>query len=154
MTKVPKALTEDEYNAGTYLSLSTFLGYYEFTDDEINNLQGASLNKPKEWVNNSNRTVETTLYPYNDQIPLDKSSESWTYAKSMALHWAQYEKAADEGSPNEKAKLKLFEMDKKALIATLRAQPQTTTQRVVVGSDFKENEIELYSQNYGNADLL
>lgn len=154
MSKVNSSLTTDEYNAGNYLSLNEFLNYYGFSDAQIQALNGATLTKYKDWVNNANRTVETALYPFNDEIPLDKTNESFTYAKSMALHWAQYEKAAEEGSPNTKTKRELWEMDKTQLIATMKAQPQKTTQRVVTASDFTENEVDLYSQTYGVKDLL
>ncbi len=153
-SKVDGSLKLDEYNAAAYLSLTEFLNYYGITDEQIQTLNGATVTKYKDWVNNGNRTVETALYKYNDQIPIDKSSESFTYAKSMALHWAQYEKAADEGSPNVKAKENLWKMDKAHLIETLKAQPQKTTTRVVTSSDFTENEVDLYSQTYGVKSLL
>lgn len=153
MSKVDDSLKIDEYQAGAYLSLTEFLGRW-LTDDQIQKLAGKKLVTYKDWVNNANRTVETVLYEYNDQIPLDKTSETFTYAKSMALHWAQYEKAADEGATNAKAKLKLWEMDKAHIIKTMKAQPQKTTARVVTSSDFTENEVELYSQSYGVSDLL
>lgn len=153
MSKVEDSLKIDEYNAGAYLSLTEFLGRW-LSDEQIQKLAGKSLVTYKDWVNNANRTVETALYKYNDKIPLDKSSETFTYAKSMALHWAQYEKAADEGAPNAKAKLKLWEMDKQHMIETMKAQPQKTTTRVVTSSDFTEGEVDLYSQTYGVGDLL
>lgn len=154
MTKVDDSLLTDEYNAGSYLTLSEFLNYYGVTDASTQALNGAILTKYKDWVNNANRTVETAVYPFNDSIPIDKGSESFTYAKSMALHWAQYEKAADEGSPNAKTKKELWTMDKEMLINTMKAQPQQTTTRTVVSSDFKTDEIRPYSQTYGVSDLL
>lgn len=153
-SKVAGDLKLDEYNAGAYLSLTEFLNYYGITDEAIQNLPGIIVTKYKDWVTNANRTVESALYKYNDQIPLAKESESFTYAKSMALHWAQYEKAADEGSPNMKAKENLWKMDKQHLIETMQSQPQRTTIRQVASSDFTENEIDLYSQTYGQKDLL
>ena len=153
-SKVDDSLKLTEYNAGAYLSLTEFLNYYGQTDTQIQALAGAIVTKYKDWVNNANRTVETALYKYNDQIPLDKTSESFTYAKSMAMHWAQYEKAADEGSPSVKAKENLWKMDKAHLIETLKSQPQKTTQRIVLGSTFNENETKLYSQTFGNESLL
>lgn len=154
MGKVEESLKIDEYQAGAYLSLTEFLNYYGQTDEDIQKLPGVTVTKYKDWINNANRTVETTLYKFQDQIPLDKTSESFTYAKTMAMHWAQYEKAAEEGSPNMKAKENLWKMDKQHLIETLKAQPQKTTQRVVVGSSFDENEVDLFSQTYGQSDLL
>lgn len=153
-SKVDDSLKIDEYQAGAYLSLTRFLNYYGITDDAIQALPGVIVTKYKDWVRNANRTVETTLYKYNDQIPLDKTNESFTYAKTMAMHWAQYEKAADEGSLNRKAKKELWEMDRDLLIQTLKAQPQKTTTRVVIGSDFTEEEVDLYSQTYGVQRLL
>jgi hypothetical protein len=154
MTKVKDSLKLDEYNAGAYLSLTEFLNYYGITDEQIQNLPGATVTKYKDWVNNANRTVETALYKYNDGIPLEKTNESFTYAKTMAMHWAQYEKAADEGSSNVKAKENIWKMDKEQLIQVLKAQPQKTTTRAVTGSNFTENEVDLYSQTYGVKDLL
>ncbi len=153
-SKVADNLKITEYNAGAYLSLTEFLNYYETTDAEIQALGGASVTKYKDWVNNANRTVETALYRFNDQIPLAKSSESFTYAKTMAMHWAQYEKEADAGSPAAKSKEKLWKMDKELLVETMKSQPQKVNQRVVVGSKFDENEVDLYSQTYGQQDLL
>lgn len=152
--KVKRDLLLTEYNAGAYLSLTEFLNYYGIDDVAIQALPGVIVTKYKDWVNNANRTVESALYKYNDIIPISKSSESFTYAKSMALHWAQYEKAADEGSPNMKAKRELWEMDKEHLLETMKAQPQRTTIRAVTSSDFSEESIELYSQTYGQKDLL
>jgi len=153
-SKVDGSLKLTEYNAGAYLSLTEFLGYFGYTDTQIQALNGAILIKYKDWVRNANNTVETALYKFNDQIPLDKLSESYAYAKSMALHWAQYEKAADEGSSNAKAKENLWKMDKAHLIETLKAQPQKVTQREVTASNFTDNEIHPYSQTYGVGDLL
>lgn len=154
MSKVLPELKETEYNAGAYLSLTEFLSYYGITDEEITKLPGAIVTKYKDWVNNANRTVESALYKYNDKIPLDKTSESFTYAKSMALHWAQYEKAADEGSPNMKAKENLWKMDKEHLIETMQSQPQRTTQRDVTASNFPDDAPTPFSQSYGLADFL
>lgn len=154
MTKVDENLKLTEYNAGAYLSLTEFLNYYGISDEQIQKLNGATVTKYKDWVNNANRTVETALYKYNDKIPIEKNNESFTYAKSMALHWAQYEKAADEGSPNVKAKLALWTMDKDHLIETIKAQPQQVTTRVVVGSEFRDDELLPYSQSLGLGDLL
>jgi len=154
MSKVDPNLKTDEYNAGAYLSLTEFLNYYGLDDDKIQKLSGAIVTKYKDWVNNANRTVETALYKYNDNIPIPKTSESFTYCKTMAMHWAQYEKAADEGAPNIKAKENLWKMDKEHLIQTLKAQPQQSTTRVVLGSDFSEDELDPYSQTYGVKDLL
>lgn len=154
MSKVPPSLKETEYNAGAYLSLNEFLGHYGLTDNEIENMEGALVIRWKDWVNNANRTVETALYKYNDNVPILKTSESWTYAKSMALHWAQYEKAADEGAPNTTAKKDIFKMDKEQLIESLKAQPQQTTIRAVTSSNFSDDEVQLYSQTYGVGDLL
>lgn len=154
MSKVPESLKIDEYNAGAYLSLTEFLGYYGITDEAIQKLPGAIVTKYKDWVNNANRTVETALYKYNDQIPLNKTSESFTYAKSMAMHWAQYEKAADEGSPNMKAKENLWKMDKQHLIETMQSQPQKTTIREVTSSNFEDSALPPFSQTYGVGDLL
>lgn len=153
-SKVASNLKLTEYNAGAYLSLTEFLGYYGQTDTQIQKLSGAKVAKFKDWVNNANRTVETALYKFNDQIPLAKASESFTYAKTMAMHWAQYEKEADAGSQSASAKLKLWNMDKAQLIEVMQAQPQKTTIREVVGSTFDEEEIDLYSQTYGQKDLL
>ena len=153
MSKVPDSLKIDEYQAGAYLSLTEFLGRW-LTDEQIQKLPGKKLTTYKDWVNNANRTVEIALYKYNDQMPLDKGSETFTYAKSMALHWAQYEKAADEGASNAKAKENLWKMDKQHMLETMQAQPQKTTQRVVTSSDFTENEVDLYSQTYGVKSLL
>jgi len=153
-SKVAENLKIDEYNAGAYLSLTEFLNYYGITDQAIQNLPGAIVTKYKDWVNNANRTVESALYKYNDQIPLAKESESFTYAKSMALHWAQYEKAADEGSPNMKAKESLWKLDKEHLIETMQSQPQRTTTRKLASSNFTDGEIDLYSQTYGQKGLL
>ena len=72
----------------------------------------------------------------------------------MALHWAQYEKAADEGSPNVRAKENLFKMDKQHLIETMQSQPQRTTQRVVTASNFPDSAPLPFSQSYGLADFL
>lgn len=153
-SKVADNLKIDEYNAGAYLSLTEFLGYYGITDEAIQKLPGGIVTKYKDWVLNANRTVESSLYKFNDQMPIAKESESFTYAKSMALHWAQYEKAADEGSPNMKAKENLWKMDKEHLIETMKSQPQRTNVRQVQSSAFDEDEVELYSQTYGQADLL
>lgn len=153
-SKVDDSLKITEYNAGAYLSLTEFLNYYGQTDVQIQALGGIILNKYKDWVNNANRTVETALYKFNDQIPLDKSSESFTYAKTMAMHWAQYEKELDAGSMAAKGKKELWKMDKEQLIETMKAQPQKTTTREVLGSNFSEGEIDLYSQTYGVKDLL
>jgi len=153
-SKVDPTLKETEYNAGAYLSLTEFLSYYGITDEEIEKLNGAIVTKYKDWVNNANRTVESALYKYNDKIPLEKDSESFTYAKSMALHWAQYEKAADEGSPNMKAKENLWKMDKQHLIETMQSQPQRTTTRTVIGSNFPDTAPLPFSQSYGLADFL
>lgn len=154
MSKVDDSLKIDEYNAGAYLSLTEFLNYYGITDEAIQKLPGAIVTKYKDWVANANRTVESALYKYNDQIPLAKTSESFTYAKSMALHWAQYEKAADEGSPNIKAKETLWKMDKTHLIETMQSQPQKTTIRQVTSSNFLDQSLPPYSQTYGVGDLL
>ena len=150
----PSSLLDDEYNAAAYLSLTEFLNYYGLSDDDITKLPGAIVTKYKDWVNNANRTVESALYKYNDQIPLLKTSESFTYAKSMALHWAQYEKAADEGSPNMKAKENLWKMDKQHLIETMQSQPQRTTTRVVTSFGFPDTAPLPFSQSYGLADFL
>lgn len=154
MSKVDDSLKITEYNAGAYLSLTEFLNYYGLSDEQIQKLNGATVTKYKDWVNNGNRTVETALYKYNDNIPIDKSSESFTYAKSMAMHWAQYEKAADEGSPNVKAKENLWKMDKEHLIETMKAQPQRTTIREVTSDGFEEETLPPYSQTYGQEELL
>jgi len=45
-------------------------------------------------------------------------------------------------------------MDKEQLIESLKAQPQQTTTRVVISSDFTEDEVQLYSQTHGVGDLL
>jgi len=153
-SKVDDSLKLDEYNAGAYLSLTEFLNYYGLTDEEIQKLPGATVTKYKDWVANANRTVETALYKWNDNIPLNKTNEAFTYAKTMAMHWAQYEKAADEGSSNVRAKETLFKNDKEQLIEVLKAQPQGSTIRSVTSSDVTEEEIELYSQTYGQKDLL
>ncbi len=153
-SKVDDSLKLTEYNAGAYLSLTEFLGYYGKTDTQIQKLAGATVSKYKDWVNNANRTVETALYKFNDQIPLAKSSESFTYAKTMAMHWAQYEKELDAGSMAAKGKKELWTMDKTLLIETMKAQPQKVTTRKVSGSNFSEGEIDLYSQTYGVKDLL
>ena len=154
MSKVDDTLKITEYNAGAYLSLTEFLNYYGLDAAAIDALPGATVIKYKDWVNNANRTVETALYKFNDQIPLDKSSESFTYAKTMAMHWAQYEKAADEGSPNMKAKENLWKMDKIHLIETMKAQPQKSTIREVTSSRFEDDSLPPYSQTYGVGDLL
>lgn len=153
-SKVNNDLKITQYNAGAYLSLTEFLNYYGITDEAIQKLPGAIVTKYKDWVNNANRRVESALYKWNDQIPLAKSSESFTYAKSMAMHWAQYEKAADEGSPNKKAKKELYDEDKTDLIQVMQSQPQKTTTRFVTSNDFTDEEIQLYSQTYGQQDLL
>ena len=153
-SKVDDSLKLTEYNAGAYLSLTEFLGFYGQTDTQIQALRGAIVTKYKDWVNNANRTVETALYKFNDQIPLDKTSESFTYAKTMAMHWAQYEKEADAGSNAAKAKMTLWKMDKELLIETMKSQPQKVNKREVLGSNFSEGEIDLYSQTYGVKDLL
>ena len=72
----------------------------------------------------------------------------------MALHWAQYEKAADEGSPNMKAKENLWKMDKQHLIETMQSQPQRTTTRVVTSFNFPDTAPLPFSQSYGLADFL
>jgi len=154
MSKVVNSLKITEYNAGPYLSLTEFLNYYGLSDEDIQKLNGATVTKYKDWVNNANRTVESALYKYNDQIPLDKTNESFTFAKSMALHWAQYEKAADEGSPNVRAKENLWKMDKEHLIETLKAQPQQTTIRQVTSSRFEDDVLPPHSQTYGQEELL
>jgi len=153
LSKVDDTLLTDEYQAGSYLSLTEFLNYYGFSDTDIQTLNGATVTKYKDWVRNGNRTVETALYKYNDEIPIDKTSETFTYAKSMAMHWAQYEKAADEGAPNMKSKKELWSMDKQHIIETMKAQPQKTTQRVVTSSSFN-TDTELYSQNLGQKDIF
>jgi len=154
LTKVDPSLTIDEYQSLEYLTLTTFLNMYGLDDTAIEQLSPALKLKYQEWVNNANRTVESALYKYNDQIPLDKLSESFTFAKSMALHWAQYEKAAEEDTPNKAAKLKLWEMDKQHLLETMQSQPQRTTQRVVTASDFPDDAPLPFSQSYGLADFL
>lgn len=153
-SKVAENLKLDEYNAGAYLSLTEFLGHYGQTDTQIQKLSGAKVSKFKDWVNNANRTVETALYKYNDQIPLAKSSESFTFAKTMAMHWAEYEKESDAGSQSASAKLKLWKMDKEQLIQVMQSQPQKTTIRQVESSAFDEDETLLYSQTYGQEGLL
>lgn len=153
-SKVADNLKLTEYNAGAYLSLNEFLGFYGKTDTAIQKLKGVTVQKYKDWVNNANRTVETALYPFNDQIPLAKSSESFTYAKTMAMHWAQYEKESDAGSSAAKAKKELWTMDKEGLIRVMQSQPQKSTIREVTSSAFDEDETLLYSQNYGQEDLL
>ena len=153
-SKVADSLKIDEYNAGAYLSITEFLGYYGQTDTQIQKLSGAKVAKFKDWVKNGNRTVETTLYPFNDQIPLAKSSEAFTYAKTMAMHWAQYEKEADAGSSAAKAKKTLWGMDKESLIGVMKAMPQKSTIRSVESSAFDEDETLLFSQTYGQEGLL
>ena len=153
-SKVDDTLKLTEYNAGAYLSLTEFLGYYGITDTKIQKLSGVTVTKYKDWVNNANRTVETALYKYNDQMPLAKSSESFSYAKTMAMHWAQYEKESDAGSSAAKAKKELWTMDKQQLIEVMQSQPQKSTTREVTSSDFTDEEIDLYSQTYGQKDLL
>lgn len=154
MSKVDDSLKITEYNAGAYLTLTEFLNYYGIKDEQIQTLPGATVTKYKDWVNNANTTVEKALYKYNDQIPIAKDSESFAYAKAMAMHWAQYEKAADEGSPNAKVKKELWQQDRELMIETLKAQPQKTTQREVTASNFTENELYPFSQTYGVQDLL
>jgi len=72
MSKVPNSLKETEYNAGAYLSLTEFVGHYGLTDNDIEAMEGALVIRWKDWVNNANRTVETALYKYNDNIPILK----------------------------------------------------------------------------------
>lgn len=154
MTKVDASLTTDGYKEQEYLTLTVLLKYYGMSDDAILQMPENSSAKYQEWVNNANRTVESALYKYQDAIPLNENSESFTYAKSMALHWAQYEKAAEEGSPNAQAKKDLWKMDKEHLIETLKAQPQQATTRQVTGSSFPDSSPLPYSQSWGAADIL
>ena len=152
-SKVDNALKITEYNAASYLTIDEFLGRW-LSPSQIQNMDVRQLATYTDWVANANRNVESALYPYSDRIPIPKNSESWTYAKSMALHWAQYEKAADEGSATAKEKLVIYKMDKEGLIQTMKAQPQQSTTRRVTSSRFDEGEVELYSQTYGVSDIL
>lgn len=150
MTKVP----EGETVPATYYSLDDFLKFFGLSQTEIDNLSDEIKERYVQMVNAGNKQVETALYKYNDQIPLDSDDEAFEYAEAMAREWALYLKASAESSPSKQDKLDSYNLNKEQLISVLQAQPQQTTIRKVTSSDFTQDEIRPYSQTFGVGDLL
>lgn len=143
----------DEYQPLEYISLSSFLDFFSLTEEEQESLPRERLVKFKQFVNDGNRKVEATLYPYLDQLPLDKLKEEFAYAKSLAFNYAFWKKLISEGSENAAQQKLAWESDRDDLIKMLRASPKQATTRSLVGNDYKETFIP-FSQSYGLSEFL
>lgn len=151
MSKVE--IQTDEYQPLEYISLSSFLDFFGITEEEQEQLPRESLVKFKQYVNDGNRKVEATLYPYLDQLPLDKLKEEFAYAKSLGFNYAFWKKLIAEGSENAPSQKTAWESDRTDLVMMLKAAGKRATQREVTAQDFKETFIP-FSQSYGLSDFL
>lgn len=154
MSKVLDSLKTPSYVATEYLTLDEFLKHYSLSTAEIAALSTEQKQKYVDWVANANRKVESALYRFKDIIPLDVEDEAYTYAKSMAMHWAQYEKSADEDAPNKRVKKELYDGDKQDLVRVLQSRGEKSTVRTVSGSSFEDDAPLPFSQSYGVKGLL
>jgi len=143
----------EEYVPIEYLSFSSFLDFFGITEEEQETLPRERLVKFKQFVNDGNRKVEATLYPYVDALPLDKLTEEVAYAKSLAFNYSLWKKLITEGSDNAAQQKTAWESDRTDLIRVMQAIPRAATIRTVVGNDYKETFIP-FSQSYGLSDFL
>lgn len=151
MSKVPPQT--DEYEPLQYISLSSFLDFFGITEEDQEQLPRERINKFKQWVNDGNRKVEATLYPYTDVLPLNKLKEEFTYAKSLGFNYALWKKLITEGAENAPSQKQAWESDRNDLIRLMQAQPQQSNVRTVISNDYKETFIP-FSQSYGLSDFL
>lgn len=143
----------DEYQPTQYLSLTTYLDYLGITESEQDSMAGELKHKYEIWVNEANRKVESALYPYADSLPLDKNSEEFAFAKSMAINYVRWQKALSEAADNANGYYKSYMDDRTDLKKVMKSQPTGSTKRHVSGTSFEERVVP-YSQSFGLGDLL
>ena len=114
-----------------YITVDDGLLNVGFTKVQINALDEPTRARFIDWTRQGNSKIETTLLEFSDGIPLSKTSQEYTYAKSAALNWVVYKKRDKEGSKNAANAKKDFEDDigelKKFLIASRNTRTQTVS---------------------------
>lgn len=102
------------------------------------------------WIKEANNNVETDLFPNSDVIPLDPTSEVYSYAKSAALNWLVYKNRDLAGSKNASAAKKDYEDDIERAKQFLKKTPTNKTYPIGVDrTDVLNTYLIPYSENGG-----
>ena len=99
------------YNAGRYITVLEGYAHLGYTQDQIAGLDEVTRARFLNWIKEANNNVETDLFSASDVIPLDPTSQVYSYAKSAALNWLMYKFRDMEGSKNASASKKDYEDD-------------------------------------------
>jgi len=100
-----------DYNAGRYITVIEGFAHLGYSPDDIATLDEVTRARFLNWIKEANNNVETDLFPQSDVIPLDPTSQVYSYAKSAALNWLIYKNRDLEGSKNASAAKKDYQDD-------------------------------------------
>ena len=81
-----------DYVAGRYITIDEGFQHLGYTTQQKNTMAEVDRSRYINWIKESNNNVETDLFPASDVIPLDPTSQVFSYAKSAALNWLMYKK--------------------------------------------------------------
>lgn len=138
------------YNSGRYITVLEGYGHLGYTPAQVaalaENVRARFLN----WIKEANNNVETDLFPNSDVIPLDPTSEVYSYAKSAALNWLVYKNRDLAGSKNASAAKKDYEDDIERAKLFLKKLPTNKTYPIGVDhTDVLNTYLIPYSENGG-----
>ena len=117
------SISNEDYIPKKYITLDDVLGHLGFNQSQIAVMASTDRERYLIWQKEANSRVETDLYPYSDDIPLDVSSMQLTYARSAALNWIMYKKRDKEGSKNAINSKNDYDRDIKAIRLMLARTP-------------------------------
>ena len=119
----------------------------------INSTDNQDDNTYQQFIDNANKKVHTTIFPYID-TPLDEGSIYWDRLHDAALAYARSQHAEDiellEKSTHylKKFKVEMFGEDgEHGIIQELKATRTSRTRTVMITVDPRNNKVPLPTQN-------
>lgn len=149
MTKVLNP--DDPYTPYEFVTADQIVQHFGI--DAVTDLPFAEQARYNQYAAQANKQTEATIYKYVDQLPLDSTDESRTYAEGMAFWYALWLKQSDDGANNVTALKDLWMGFKQDLISVFQSQPKLVTTRRMVSNGYPDSAPP-YSQSYGLSDIL
>lgn len=139
-----------DYNSGRYVTVLEGFIQLGYTQDQIATMPEVTRARFLNWIKEVNNNIETDLFPNADVVPLDPTSQVYSYAKSAGLNWLVYKNRDLAGSKNASAAKKDYEDDIERARQFLKKTPTLKSYPIGVDStDVLSTYLIPYSENGG-----
>lgn len=131
MSKVNPKPTE-KYVQTEYVTADKLVRHYGVS--ALSEIPNNESYRYEDYVEQANKLTEAVLYRYLDKLPMDVTDEARIYAESLAMSYAKWLKAVDDGANNAQGLKELWEQFRDSLVETLKSQPKDANKRILMGT--------------------